>query len=316
MNYRRLGSAGLKVSELSLGSWVTFGSQISEDVAHACMGAAYDAGVNFFDNAEGYARGEAETVMGRVVRKAGWRRSSLVISTKYYWGLDSGPNDRGLSRKRLMEGIDGSLKRLQMEYVDLIFCHRPDSNTPIEETVRAMHDIVTSGRALYWGTSEWSADQVMQAWWIAERYGLHRPQMEQPQYHMLHRDRVERELRRLCREFGLGLTTWSPLASGLLSGKYKREVPIEGTRLAPGQVFRDKFVTDKNWGGVEKLEGFVKARGHSLLELAFSWLAARPAVASIIAGATKPEQIEANVKAADWVLSADDLAEIDTLTKK
>jgi voltage-dependent potassium channel beta subunit len=198
MNYRRLGKAGLKVSELSFGSWVTFGNQMGEDLALECMTAAYDVGVNFFDNAEIYANGQSETVMGAVLKKAGWRRGSYVVSTKFYWGLHDGPNEKNtLNRKRLMEGIDGSLERLQLDYVDLIFCHRADRETPIEETVRAMHDIVTQGKALYWGTSEWSADEIMQAWHIADKHHLHKPQMEQPQYHMLHRERVEKEYARL-----------------------------------------------------------------------------------------------------------------------
>ena len=215
MNYRRLGSAGLKVSELSFGSWVSFKNQLGDDTAYECMQAAYDAGVNFFDNAEAYAGGESEVIMGHVLKRAGWRRASYVISTKFFWGLNDGPNERNtLNRKYLLEGIDSSLKRLQMDYVDLIFCHRPDANTPVEETVRAMHDIITQGKALYWGTSEWSAEQIMEAWQVAERHHLHKPQMEQPQYNMLWRDRVEKEYARLYSTIGLGLTIWSPLASG------------------------------------------------------------------------------------------------------
>ncbi|MBI5079171.1 aldo/keto reductase, partial [Candidatus Wolfebacteria bacterium] len=235
MNYRRLGSSGLRLSELSFGSWVTFHNQVDDKLALECMTAAYDAGVNFFDNAEAYAMGMSETIMGQVLRKAGWRRSSYVISTKFFWGLNDGPNEKNrLSRKYLMEAIDGSLKRLQMDYVDLIFCHRADPETPIEETVRAMHDIITQGKALYWGTSEWSADSILQAWHIADKYSLHKPQMEQPHYNMVHRDRVEKEYARLYKEIGLGTTIWSPLASGLLTGKYNDGIPTDSRAALKG----------------------------------------------------------------------------------
>lgn len=309
MNYRRLGSAGLKVSELSLGAWVTYGGSVGDEGADACMTAAYDAGINFFDNAEGYARGNAETVMGTVIRRKGWRRSSLVISTKYYWGLGlGGPNDTGLSRKRLMEGIDGSLKRLQMDYVDLIFAHRPDVNTPIEETVRAMHDIVSSGRALYWGTSEWRAEQVMHAWGIAERYGLHKPQMEQPQYHMFHRDRVEVEMERLYGEIGLGLTTWSPLASGLLSGKYNSGIP-EGSRLAAQNMewLRPDVLQPDRIEKVKKLSPIAKDLGCTMSQLALAWILLNCNVSSVITGASRPEQVTENLGALEVVpkLTAD-----------
>ena len=215
MNYRRLGRSGLKVSELSFGSWVTYGNQLGADSARECMAAAFDAGVNFFDNAEIYAKGESETLMGEAIRRLGWRRSAFVVSTKFYWGLHDGPNEKNtLNRKYLMQAIDGSLARLGLDHVDLVFCHRPDPDTPIEETVFAMHDMVARGKALYWGTSEWPAADIAQAWHIADRHGLHKPVMEQPQYNLLHRDRVEKDYARLYADIGLGTTVWSPLASG------------------------------------------------------------------------------------------------------
>src|ERR1700674_4581417 len=228
MEYRRLGASGLKVSELSFGSWVTYGNQLGDDLARDCMAAAYAAGVNFFDNAEVYAKGRSETIMGNVLKKQGWRRSSYIVSTKFFWGLTDGPNENNtLNRKYLMQAIDGSLERLQLDYVDLVFCHRPDPETPIEETVWAMHDIIARGKALYWGTSEWSADEIRTAYDIAERHHLHKPVMEQPEYNLLHRKRVENEYKRLYEDIGLGLTTWSPLASGLLTGKYRDGVPSD-----------------------------------------------------------------------------------------
>lgn len=299
MNYRRLGSAGLKVSELSLGAWVTAGNQVGEDTTRACMTAAYEAGVNFFDNAEAYAGGNAETVMGNVIKKIGWRRSSLVISTKFFWGLYSGPNERNtLSRKRLMEGIDGSLKRLQMEYVDLIFCHQPDPETPIEETVRAMHDIITQGKALYWGTSAWSADPIMEAHAIAEKHHLHKPQMEQPQYHMLHRDRVEKEYARLYHEIGLGLTTWSPLASGLLSGKYNDGIPADSRAALKGYewIQRD-VITPERIAIVKRLQPVAADLGCTLAQLALAWCLKNPNVSTVITGASRAQQVHENLKA-------------------
>jgi voltage-dependent potassium channel beta subunit len=226
MNYRRLGRTGLKVSELSFGSWVTYANQLGTDAARECMAAAYDAGVNFFDNAEAYAKGESERIMGDVLRRSGWRRSSYVVSTKFFWGLADGPNEKNtLNRKYLRQALDGSLARLQLDYVDLVFCHRPDPDTPIEETVWAMSDMVASGKALYWGTSEWPAADIVAAWHIADRHHLHQPVMEQPQYNLFHRERVEREYARLYADYGLGTTVWSPLASGLLTGKYAAGIP-------------------------------------------------------------------------------------------
>src|SRR4029078_3809925 len=226
MQYRRLGNSGLKLSELSFGSWVTYGNQLAEDSARECMAAAHDAGVNFFDNAEVYARGQSETIMGGALNKLGWRRSSYVVSTKFYWLLNDGPNEKNtLNRKYLMQAIDGSLKRLQLDHVDLVFCHRPDPDTPLEETVRAMSDMITLGKALYWGTSEWSAADIRAAWDIAERHHLRKPVVEQPEYNLFHPQRVAGEHAELYGSRGLGLTTWTPLDWGILPGKYRGGIP-------------------------------------------------------------------------------------------
>jgi len=315
MNYRRLGSAGLKVSELSFGAWVTFGQQIGEAGARELMAAAYDAGVNFFDNAEAYAGGNAETVMGNVLKKMEWRRESYVVSTKFYWGLHDGPNQRNtLNRKYLLHAIDGSLKRLQLDHIDLIFCHRPDPATPIEETVWAMSDIVRQGKALYWGTSEWSADQVMQAWQIAERHHLYKPQMEQPQYHMLHRDHVEQELARLCREIGLGLTTWSPLASGLLTGKYNAGIPADSRANVKGYEWLKDIITQpERIEKVKKLQPIAADLGCTMGQMAIAWCLKNPNLSTVILGASRVEQLKDNLKALEVVpkLTAEVMEQID-----
>ncbi len=235
MNYRRLGRSGLKVSELSFGSWVTYGNQLGHDLARECMAAAFDAGVNFFDNAEVYAKGESETIMGAVLKKMGWRRSSYIVSTKFFWGLHDGPNEKNtLNRKYLMQAIDGSLARLQLDYVDIAYCHRPDPDTPLEETVQAMSDMIAAGKASYWGTSEWSAAEIAAAWHIADRHHWHKPVTEQPQYNLLHRERVEREYARIFVDLGIGATVWSPLASGLLTGKYNDGIPPDSRGTLKG----------------------------------------------------------------------------------
>ncbi len=317
MNYRRLGSAGLKVSELSLGSWISFGSQLDDDLALEVMTVAYDAGVNFFDNAEAYAAGRSEEIMGRVLKRAGWRRASYVISTKFYWGLNDGPNERNtLNRKYLMQAIDGSLKRLQLDYIDLVFCHRPDPNTPVEETVRAMHDMIAQGKALYWGTSEWSAEQIMHAWQVAERHHLHKPQMEQPQYNMLTRDKVERELRRLYTELGLGLTTWSPLAAGLLTGKYSAGVPADSRAALPGYDWLRNRVSDEaQLAKVRALQPVADELGCTLAQLALAWCLKNPNVSTVITGASRVSQVHENMKALAFSsqLTADVMTLIDEI---
>jgi len=303
LNYRRLGSAGLKLSELSLGAWVTYGGQVGEDVALKCMSAAYEAGVNFFDNAEAYADGNAEVVMGNVLKKKGWARESIAVSSKVFWGGE-GPNDRGLSRKHIYEACRRSLKRLQLDYLDLFFCHRPDPTTPIEETVRAMDDLIHQGLILYWGTSEWSAADIMRAHEIAREQHLNPPQMEQPQYNMLHRDRVEKEYLPLYREIGLGTTIWSPLVSGLLTGKYKSGIP-QGSRasLTGYEWIKEYILTQENQEKVKQLETIAKTVGCTMAQLALAWCLKNPNVSTVITGATSPEQVSENMKAAEVVQS-------------
>jgi voltage-dependent potassium channel beta subunit len=300
MEFRRLGSAGLQVSALSYGAWVTFGTQIGEDVAYDLMKTAFDAGVNFFDNAEAYAGGQAETIMGKVIKRAGWKRSDLVLSTKIFWG-GPGPNDKGLSRKHIIEGVDAALQRLQTDYVDLVFAHRPDINTPIEETVRAFNQVINQGKAFYWGTSEWSAAQIMEAYAVARREHLIPPQMEQPQYNMFHRNRVEHEYAHLYDEIGLGTTIWSPLASGLLTGKYNQGMP-EGTRatLEGYEWLRHHFEDEEaveRIAKVGKLMDIADDLGASMPQLALAWTLKNPHISTTITGASKPNQIVENMKA-------------------
>ena len=302
MQYRYLGSSGLKVSALSFGAWVTFGDQIGEDVARDMMTAAYDAGVNFFDNAEAYSSGKAETMMGNVIKKVGWKRSDLVLSTKIFWG-GQGPNDRGLSRKHVIEGTTAALERLQTDYVDLVFCHRPDRFTPIEETVRAMNYLIDQGMAFYWGTSEWTAEEIREAYEVARREHLVPPTMEQPQYNMLHRERVEREYARLYDAFQLGLTVWSPLASGILTGKYDEGFQ-EGTRfgLEGYEWLRERLESDrgrKEREAVRKLKPIADELGVSRAQLALAWALKNPNVSTVITGASRAEQVRENMKAVD-----------------
>jgi len=307
MNYRRLGASGLKVSELSFGSWVTYGNQLRGEPARECMAAAYDAGVNFFDNAEVYARGQSETIMGEALARLGWRRSSYIVSTKFYWGIHDRPNERNtLNRKYLMQAIDGSLSRLGLDYVDLVFCHRPDPETPIEETVRAMHDMITAGKALYWGTSEWSAAEIMTAWQIAERHHLHKPVMEQPQYNLLHRERVEKEYARLYRDIGLGTTIWSPLASGLLTGKYNDGIPPDSRGTIKGYEWLVERLTDAaKLSVVRRLAPIAADLGCTLAQLSLAWCLTNPNVSTVITGASRPSQIVENMKALEVVPQLD-----------
>jgi len=271
---------------------------VGEEVAYDCMAAAYEAGVNYFDNAEAYANGEAEIVMGKIIRRAGWKRSDLVISTKIFWGGD-GPNDTGLSHKHLVEGINASLERLQMDYVDLLFCHRPDIHTPVEETVWAMNQIIQQGKAFYWGTSQWSAQQIMDAYGIARREHLIPPLMEQPEYNMFHRERVEREYALLYEKIGLGTTIWSPLDSGILTGKYNQGIP-EDSRLAKETWLQRELVQEKI-EKVRQLAPIAEELGSSMAQLALAWCLKNPDVSTVITGASRPEQVRENMGALDLV---------------
>jgi len=317
MQYRRLGRSGLKVSVLSFGSWVSFGPQLAGDNARQCLAAAYDAGINFFDNAEVYAGGRSETIMGEAIAQLGWARHTYVVSSKYFWGIEDSVNTRNtLNRKYLLHAVDGSLRRLGLDFIDLIFCHRPDPETPVAETVWAMHNIVESGRALYWGTSEWSAAAIREAWDIAERDHLHRPVMEQPEYNLFNRTKVEEEFAPLCRDIGLGLTTWSPLASGLLSGKYLDGIP-EGSRATlPGYGWLRSQLSDPEANRrVRSLKAVADDLGVSLSQLSIAWCAANPHVSTVITGASRVEQIRENLGALDVLarLSPDVLTRIEAI---
>jgi len=303
MTFRRVGSSGLKVSALSFGSWVTFGDQLDIGLATDCMEAARDAGVNFFDNAEAYAGGASETIMGRVFAQQNWPRWSYVVSTKMYWGIHDDVNMKfTLNRKYLAQAIEGSLERLGLDFVDLVYCHRADSETPIEETVWAMHDMVASGKALYWGTSEWNADEIRAAWEIAERHHLHKPIVEQPQYNILERSKVEKEYLRLYGDLGLGLTTWSPLASGVLTGKYLDGIPEGSRATVDGYGWLADIVTDADRNAkVENLVPLAAELECSLAQLSIAWCLKNPDVSSVITGASRPEQVADNMRALEVV---------------
>ncbi len=303
MEYRRLGRSGLKVSVLSFGSWVSFGSQLDVGRARDCIEAAWDAGVNFFDNAEAYANGESETIMGKAIADLGWDRESYVISTKLYMGLTEGVNTKQtLNRKYLLHAIDGSLRRLGLDFVDLLFCHRPDPDTPIEETVWAMSDIIDRGKALYWGTSEWSADEIRAAWGIADKHHLRKPVMEQPQYNLLERRKVEQEYARLYEDIGLGTTIWSPLAAGLLTGKYLDGVP-EGSRATlEGYEWLASMLTNERANArVRAMKAVADDLGCSLAQMAIAWCVKNPNVSTVITGASRVEQVHDNMGALDVV---------------
>jgi voltage-dependent potassium channel beta subunit len=317
MNYRRLGRSGLKVSELSFGSWVTYGNQLDESLARECMAAAHDAGVNFFDNAEVYAKGRAESIMGDALRKLGWRRSSYIVSTKFYWGLYDGPNEKNtLNRKYLMQAIDGSLARLGLDHVDIAFCHRPDPETPVEETLWAMHDMIAAGKVLYWGTSEWSAAEIAMAYEIAERHHLHAPVTEQPQYNLFHRDRVEGEYARLYEDYGMGTTTWSPLASGLLSGKYQQGVPADSRAAISGfEWLAERILEPTKLAKVQSLVPIAHDLGCTLAQMSIAWCLVNPHVSTVITGASRPAQVVENMKALGVVpkLTPEVMARIDAV---
>jgi voltage-dependent potassium channel beta subunit len=320
MNYRRLGKSGLQLSELSLGAWVTFGQQIGNDTAEELMTIAYDAGVNFFDNAEAYASGQAEVVMGNILKKKGWPRDTFVVSSKVFWGGDLA-NQEGLSRKHAMEACHAALRRLQVDYLDLYFCHRPDPNTPIEETVRAMSDLIAQGKVLYWGTSEWSAEAILEAYSIARDLRLVPSTMEQPEYNMFRRNKVEIEFAPLYREIGLGITTWSPLASGLLTGKYNEGDP-GGTRISlPSYSWlREQFETDearRRLSKVKELARLASDLGTTLPRLGLAWCLKNPNVSTVITGASKPAQVKENMKAGDLVAKLTDevMSRIDSILR-
>jgi len=304
MEYARLGRSGLKLSRLSLGSWVTFGYQLDDDAAARCLAAAYDAGVNFFDNAEVYADGESERIMGRALRKLGWSRDTYCVSSKVYWGGDL-PTQLGLHRKHVHDACHAALRRLDVEYLDLFFCHRPDLETPVEETVRAMDVLVRQGKVLYWGTSEWTAQQIQEAWGLAREHGLTPPTMEQPQYNMLHRDRVEREYRRLYSEIGLGTTIWSPLASGVLTGKYHDGIPADSRMQLPNYGWlRARLETDEGRDGIRRargLEPIARELDMKPAQLAIAWCLKNPDVSTVILGASRVEQIHENLRSLDLV---------------
>jgi voltage-dependent potassium channel beta subunit len=310
MQYRRLGRSGLRVSTLSLGSWVTYHNQVDTGAAVEMLAAAFDAGVNFFDNAEIYASGRSEEIMGRAFKQLAWPRLNYVVSTKFFWGLDrtgDAVNRKDtLNRKYLMQAIDGSLQRMGLDFVDLVYCHRPDPHTPIEETARAMSDIITRGKALYWGTSEWAAADIRAAWDLCDRHGWHKPVVEQPQYNLFARKRVEQEYARLYEDIGLGLTTWSPLASGLLTGKYRNGVP-EGSRGALENTawMRDSLIDPAKNAAVAQLEPIANELGCTLAQLAIAWAAKNPRVSTVITGASQVAQLHANLGA---------LAVVDRLT--
>lgn len=318
MEYRHLGSAGLMVSSLSYGAWVTYGTQLGVPEAVACMQAAWDAGVNFFDNAEAYGGGRAEEIAGEALRQLGWRRGSYVVSTKIFFGIHAGPNEQDtLNRKKLREGIDGALRRYGLEYIDLVYCHRPDPGTPVEETVWSMHQMVQSGKALYWGTSEWSAEEIREAWGIAERHHLHKPQMEQPEYNLFTRRKVEQEFARLYPGIGLGLTTFSPLASGFLSGKYAGGIPSDSRLALPGYEWLHAGITRERAEAVQRLAAIATDLRATTAQLALAWLLKNPNVSSVITGASRPSQVRENMQAIDVVpkLTPDVMTAIDEATR-
>lgn len=301
MEYRRLGKSGLQVSLLSFGSWLTFGKQIGNSTAEELMHFAYDNGINFFDNAEVYSQGESERVMGDILQKSGWRRDSFLVSSKVYFGDDAkGPNQRGLSRKHVMEACHAALKRLQVDYLDMYFCHRPDKETPMEETVWTMHNLIQQGKILYWGTSEWSAVEIMEAHMVARQYNLIPPVMEQPQYNMFVREKFEVEYFKLFRDYGMGTTIWSPLASGVLTGKYNDGM-VDGTRLQiPGMEWlKDRVMQEAALNKVRKMTELAGDLGTSMAKLALAWCAKNPNVSTVILGASKLSQLEENVQAVE-----------------
>lgn len=304
MEYRRLGKSGLLVSELSLGSWLTFGNQIDDATAESLMIKAYESGVNFFDNAETYAEGRSEEVMGKILHKLSWDRTSYVVSSKVFFGdYRQGPNQKGLSRKHVIEACHAALKRLKVDYLDLYFCHRADKNTPIEETVWSMHQLIMQGKILYWGTSEWNAQEITEAHLVAQKHHLIAPVMEQPQYNMFHRQRVEVEYDKLYKEFGLGTTIWSPLASGILTGKYNNELPKDSTRLTETKLqwLKERSITPEKIAVAKGITQLANELGTSAAKLSIAWCLKNPNVSTVILGASKVSQLEETLGAASIV---------------
>ena len=317
MKYRHLGKAGIQVSELSFGSWITFHTQSGVDTTVTMMAAAFDAGVNFFDNAEAYAHGKSEEVMGAALKKLGWRRGSYLVSTKLFWGLHDGPNEQNtLNRKYLLEAIDGSLQRLDLDYVDLLFCHRADPSTPIEETVWAMHNIIEKGKALYWGTSEWTAAEILSAITIAERHHLHKPIVEQPVYNLFERHRFAAEYEPVYQDYGYGSTTWSPLASGLLTGKYNAGIPDDSRGALQGLDWLQKDLTDaERLAKVAALEPLAQQMGASLAQFSIAWCLQNPHISTVMTGASRVQQVHENMKAIEFVdrFTPEVMAEIERI---
>ncbi len=315
MEYRRLGKAGVKVSALSFGSWITFGNQVGDSTADECISYAYDNGINFFDNAEVYANGESEVVMGKLLKSKSWNRDMYLVSSKVFWGGEL-PTQKGLSRKHVVEACHAALKRLQVEYLDFYFCHRPDKETPMEETVWTMHNLITQGKILYWGTSEWSAQEIQEAFMVARQYNLIPPAMEQPQYNMFVRSKVEVEFDKLFRDYGYGSTIWSPLASGILTGKYNNGTP-EDARLNRGELnwLKDRMLNQANLDKVAKLGEIASALDTSLANLAIAWCLKNPHVSTVLTGATKLDQLKQNLKSLDIVpkLTEDVLESIEII---
>ena len=317
MDYRKLGKSGLQVSELSFGSWITFGNQIENSTSQQLMKTAYDAGINFFDNAEIYADGESERVMGSILNKMGWARDTFIVSSKVFFGAGGKlPTQKGLHRKHVIEACDAALKRLQVDYLDLYYCHRPDKHTPIEETVWTMHNLIQQGKIMYWGTSEWSAQEIMAAHMTAQRYNLIGPTMEQPQYNMLVREKVEVEFNQIYKTVGLGTTIWSPLASGVLTGKYSDGKAGE-TRLKRAELssLSDKLLVKETLDKVKKLAAFADELGLSMPQLGVAWCLKNENVSSVILGASKTSQLEENLKAADKIglLTQEAMEKIETI---
>ncbi len=310
MEYRRMGKTGLQLSVLSFGSWVSFHKQIDDSIADELMGIAYDNGVNFFDNAEVYALGESENMMGRVLKKKNWDRTSYTVSSKAFWGWrgkENKPNQTGLSRKHLTEACEEALKRLQLDYLDLFFCHRPDKGTPIEETVWTMHNLIQQGKILYWGTSEWSGVEIMEAHRVAHQYGLIGPSVEQPQYNLLERNKVENEFLMIFKTVGMGTTIWSPLASGLLSGKYNEGIPADSRFGLTGfDWLRDRWIKESLLTRVKQLTALANELGISMAAMSIAWCIRNPNVTTAILGATKKEQLLENLKALDALSKLDE----------